>query len=217
MAVSCVTISHSPRPTLVVMVKEPRPGRVKSRLARDIGTIPALWWYRHQTRRLLRTLRDPSWNMALAVTPDRAARSTIWPADLPRLPQGPGDLGQRMARLLTGLGSGPVVLIGSDIPGITRAHIRRAFHALAGADAVFGPATDGGYWLVGLRQVRATPPAFLRNVRWSGPHTLSDSMTTCEHLRVVTTDPLDDIDTGGDLRRYESARRQARTVLGAPA
>ena len=197
------------------MVKEPRPGRVKSRLARDIGTIPALWWYRHQARRLLQNLRDPGWDIVLAVNPDRATSSAFWPADLPRVPQGGGDLGERMARLLTGLGPGPVLLIGSDIPGITRAHLRRAFHALGGKDFVFGPAADGGYWLVGLRQIRAAPRSFLQNVRWSTPNALSDSLTTCAPLRVAFTDQLDDIDTGADLHQYESARRRALTVLGA--
>ena len=89
------------RRTLIVMVREPRPGRVKTRLGREIGMTAAAWWYRHQTRRLLSRLRDPRWTLLLAVSPDaQGLASRVWPLDLPRLPQGRGDLGQRMARVL---------------------------------------------------------------------------------------------------------------------
>jgi rSAM/selenodomain-associated transferase 1 len=186
------------RPTVVVMVKEPRPGRVKTRLARGIGRVSAAWWYRHQVVRLLRRLRDPRWRLVLAVSPDaEGLASRVWPADLPRLPQGKGDLGARMARLLAL--PGPVLVIGSDIPGVTRAHLARALRALATHDAVFGPAPDGGYWLIGLGP-RPAPPGFLARVRWSGAHALADSMATLGERRVSLVDQLADIDTADDLR-----------------
>ncbi len=62
------------RRRLVVMVKAPRPGRVKTRLGRQIGMVPAAWWMRHQTTRLLRRLRDPRWDIWLAVAPDTRLR-----------------------------------------------------------------------------------------------------------------------------------------------
>lgn len=190
------------RATVVVMVKEPRPGRVKTRLAAGIGPGAAAWWFRHQTARLLRRLRDPRWALVLAVSPDREGRaSRVWPAELPRLPQGGGDLGQRMARLLAR--PGPVLVIGGDIPGITRAHLARALRALAASDAVFGPAPDGGYWLIGLGP-RPAPPGFLRGVRWSTPHALADSLATLTQRRVTLTDMLDDVDTKADLDRLFS-------------
>ncbi len=130
---------------LIVMLKEPRAGRVKTRLGRDIGMTGAAWWFRHQTARLLRRLDDPRWQLWLAVAPDRALTSRAWPAHLPRLAQGPGDLGARMARALATPPPGPALVIGGDIPGITRPHIARAFCALGDHDAVFGPAPDGGY------------------------------------------------------------------------
>ena len=77
------------RPTLVVMLKEPRPGRVKTRLGRDIGMVAAAWWFRHQVRRLLREVEDPRWHLVLAVAPDRsAAVSRVWPAHITRIPSG---------------------------------------------------------------------------------------------------------------------------------
>ncbi|HCQ57301.1 MAG TPA: hypothetical protein DIU10_05265, partial [Sulfitobacter sp.] len=146
------------KPTLIVMVKEPHPGRVKTRLGRDLGMVGAAWWFRHQTRRLLRRIEDPRWQVVLAVAPDvEGLQSRVWPAHLPRWPQGRGNLGDRMARMLRAA-PGPACVIGADIPGINRKELARAFDALGRHDAVFGPAPDGGYWLVGLKHPRRAPP-----------------------------------------------------------
>ena len=180
------------------MVKEPRPGRVKTRLGREIGMTRAAWWFRHQSLALLRRLRDPRWEMVLAVSPDREGlASRVWPADLQRIPQGSGDLGQRMARAL-GRTSGPTVLIGADIPGVSRRHIARAFSTLGQAASVVGPAMDGGFWLIGLRHPRFQPPEMFRNTRWSHPRTLSDTLPTLPQP-VAFTDMLADVDNAEDL------------------
>ncbi|MBT8475942.1 MAG: TIGR04282 family arsenosugar biosynthesis glycosyltransferase [Alphaproteobacteria bacterium] len=182
------------------MVKEPRPGRVKTRLGRDIGMVAAAWWFRHQTTRLLRRLRDGRWDLILAVSPDRdGMQSRVWPADLSRIPQGQGDLGDRMARIFRNLPPGPVVIIGADIPAVSSAHISRAFAALGRNDAVIGPAPDGGYWLIGLSRVGRISASLFRNVRWSGPHALSDTVTSLGALRIARTDTLRDVDDVTDL------------------
>ena len=129
------------------MVKAPVAGRVKTRLGRDIGMTNAAWWYRHQTARLLRRLRDPRWHIVLAVAkapnqPD----PPIWPKELQRIDQGTGDLGQRMKRLLSCFKMAPAVIIGSDIPQIEKRHIAEAFKRLCKNQFVFGPSTDGGFW-----------------------------------------------------------------------
>ncbi|MDO5756184.1 MAG: glycosyltransferase [Rhodobacterales bacterium] len=189
------------RPTLVVMLKEPRPGRVKTRLGQGIGMVPAAWWFRHQTARLLRRMQDPRWRLVLAVSPDREGMSSrIWSSHLPRIAQGRGDLGARMARILRGP-QGPTCIIGGDIPGIRPCHIAAAFRALGNHDAVFGPASDGGYWLIGLRRGAAVPAGFLCNVRWSGPYALSDSIATLPGARIALVDTLRDVDTIDDLNR----------------
>lgn len=182
------------------MLKEPRPGRVKTRLGRDIGMTRAAWWVRHQAARLLRRLDDPRWRLVLAVAPDHAGlASRVWPPHLPRVPQGRGDLGARMARILRRDHGGPVIIVGADIPGITAAHVERAFRALARADAVVGPAPDGGYWLIGLRRTAAMPAGLLEGVRWSGPHALADTLAGMTHLRVARADVLQDVDSAADL------------------
>ncbi|OUS38056.1 hypothetical protein A9Q94_03270 [Rhodobacterales bacterium 56_14_T64] len=186
--------------TLIIMLKRPQPGRVKTRLGRDLGMVGAAWWFRHQSARLLRRLRDPRWQIVLAVSPDNAVSSPVWPADLPRIPQGRGDLGQRMARMLGAMPPGPVCLIGADIPDISRPHIARAFAALGDHDAVFGPALDGGYWLVGLKHPQRQPRDLFANVRWSSQHALSDSLATLPGHRIALIDPLRDVDTAADLK-----------------
>jgi rSAM/selenodomain-associated transferase 1 len=184
------------------MVKEPRPGRVKTRLGVDIGMVPAAWWFRHQVARLLRRLEDPRWQLILAVSPDREGRvSRVWPGHLPRVSQGRGDLGDRMGRLLRRLPAGPVCIVGGDIPGLQKGHVARAFDLLGGHDAVFGPAPDGGYWLVGMTRIAPPPATLFRGVRWSTSHALSDSINSLPGLRVALADMLSDVDTASDLLR----------------
>ncbi|MFD1160717.1 TIGR04282 family arsenosugar biosynthesis glycosyltransferase [Roseovarius aestuarii] len=186
-------------PTLVVMLKEPCPGRVKTRLGGDIGMVDAAWWFRHQVRRLLREVEDPRWQLVLAVAPDRAGMvSRVWPAHLLRVPQGPGDLGARMGRLMRRLPPGPVCIVGGDIPGIRKIHIARAFRSLGQHEAVFGPAPDGGYWLVGLKRVQV-PATLFRDVRWSSERALEDSIASLGDARVALVDKLRDVDTAADL------------------
>ncbi len=190
------------RNQLVVMVKEPHPGRVKTRLGRDIGMTRAAWWFRHQTTALLRRIRDPRWHLTLAVAPDsKGLASRIWPADLPRMAQGAGDLGDRMGRILRTMPPGPVAIIGADIPDVRRAHIAQAFTALGDHDAAFGPAPDGGYWLVGLKRTRAVPTCLFNGVRWSTEHALADTMSSLPDYSHAFIDTLDDVDTVEDLER----------------
>ncbi len=185
--------------TLIIFVKEPHPGRVKTRLGAGIGMVAAAWWFRHQSQRLIRRLgRDARWRTTLAVAPDfEGLASRVWPAWLARQAQGRGDLGQRMLSALSSAPFGPVMIVGSDIPDISRADIAEGFHKLGDHDAVFGPAVDGGYWLIGFRH---KPPRDLFNgVRWSTEHALSDTLDNLKGKRVGFLRALNDVDDVGDL------------------
>lgn len=186
---------------LVVFARLPRLGRGKRRLARDVGDLEALRFQRATLATTLRRIgRDPRWMTWLAVTPDR---SGPWPAWFPTHPQGPGDLGQRMTKVACRLPTGPVVIIGSDIPDISATLIARAFRLLGYKDAVFGPAPDGGYWLVGLRR-RPHLVAPFRHVRWSSMHALADTLANLKGHAVGFVDPLEDVDDGAALGRLRS-------------
>lgn len=186
--------------SLFIFVKEPRPGRVKTRLGAGIGHIRAAWWFRHQCRRLLRRLDDPRWRTYLAVSPDREGmESAVWPAHLPRWPQGRGDLGDRMGRVFRTAPPGPVVVIGADIPEISAADIEAAFRALGRHDLVVGPAPDGGYWLIGMARRRRIPATLFQGVRWSTDTALADTLASAPGLRVAQLRALNDVDEVADL------------------
>ena len=187
------------RPTLILFVREPRLGTGKKRLAREIGAVAALRFERLMLARSQRRLRrDRRWRLRLAVTPDRAVRR--WPG---AMPQGQGDLGLRMRRVLTACGPGQRVLVGSDIPALTAAHIAEALQLLGRHDVVFGPARDGGFWLIGCRH-RA--PDFGK-VRWSSAHALADTLANLQRrLSVGLAATLDDVDDGVAYQRLRPLR-----------
>ncbi len=186
------------RPVLAIMVKAPVAGRSKTRLGREIGMVPAAWWARHQLARLARSIPDPRWHTLLAVAPDSAVHHQGLPP-LPRIAQGHGDLGDRMARVFRAF-AGPVLIVGADIPGLTRAHIAAGFAGLGSHDAVLGPAGDGGYWAIGLKRGRPLPPRLFAGVRWSTAHAMQDTLATL-HGRVAYLPMLHDVDTAADLKR----------------
>jgi rSAM/selenodomain-associated transferase 1 len=200
---------------LVIFARAPRLGTVKRRLARGIGAMAALRFYRGQLRRLLRRVgRDRRWRTILAVTPDRARAR--WPRGLARQGQGAGDLGQRMHRALRPHRS--AVLIGTDVPALGAGDVAAAFRALGRADAVFGPAPDGGYWLVGLGPRR--PQAPFASVRWSSAHTLADTLANFTGRRVALLRSLRDVDTVEDLRALDVAGKEVvpgQSADGRPA
>ncbi len=188
---------------LIIMAKSPQLGRVKRRLGRDIGDVAALRFYRFcLSHAVLRLASDRRWRTVLAIDADRDTAARIWPSrrQVDRVPQGQGDLGRRMQRLLVNLPPGPAIIVGSDIPAIRAHHIAEAFKLLGGGDAVLGPARDGGYWLVGLKR----SPTVLRpfaGVRWSSPHALADTLKNLAGRRVGFAALLCDVDTAEAWRR----------------
>lgn len=190
---------------LVVFARVPQAGRVKRRLGTEIGMIEAARFYRRVLdRQIQRMTRDPRWTVWLFVTPDAALRHPAWhlvPVSR-RKPQRQGDLGRRMKLPFATLPPGPVVLVGSDIPAMCPSHIARAFVLLGRHDLVFGPACDGGFWLVGARRVRPLPFALFDGARWSTPTALADTLASLpRQVTVALADTLDDVDDADSLRR----------------
>lgn len=195
---------------LVVFARLPRLGAGKRRLAKGVGAVEALRFQRTMLHMTLRRLAgDPRWITWLALTPmpERPMRGRFR-----TIPQGRGSLGDRMAAVAQRLPPGPVVIIGSDISGISTSSIAKAFHLLGSNDAVFGPAMDGGYWLVGLRR----RPRFLdpfAKVRWSSEYALEDTMINLRKHSVAFVEVLEDIDDAAALKRHFAT---PRTFTGRP-
>jgi rSAM/selenodomain-associated transferase 1 len=197
---------------LVLFAKVPRLGQVKRRLAKEIGAVAAWRFQRALLASLLRTVaRDPRWRTTLWLTPDRLTRGHgLRAKGIALRAQGCGDLGARMRRAFLVNSRGPVVLVGSDIPALGGAQIRRAFKELGRNDLAFGPASDGGYWLIASARRRGRMPA-LAKVRWSSPHALADTRARFDKRhRVALLETLEDVDDGKAYRRWRARQHSDR-------
>ena len=184
------------RNTVIVLARAPRLGTVKRRLARDIGDRAALRFHAGTLIRLLRALvGERRFHTLLALTPD-GARDRL-PVRVARVPQGRGDIGQRMDAACRRRPRGNVALVGSDIPKANAADPIAAFRALGRHDAAFGPAADGGFWLVALGPRRPARP--FAKARWSSEHALADTLRNFRGRRVARLRVLNDVDTACDL------------------
>jgi rSAM/selenodomain-associated transferase 1 len=136
-------------------------------------------------------------------------------------PQAEGDLGQRLASFISSqlaLGASRVVVVGTDSPSLPVEFIERSFVALDDADVVLGPATDGGYYLIGCRD--CLPPVF-EGIRWSGEAVLADTIARLSdpRWRLALLPPWYDVDTPADwamLRGHVAALRRAGIDPGIP-
>lgn len=190
---------------LVIFARVPQFGRVKRRLASAVGPAAAMRFYRLTLANQIRLMsRDGRWIVWLFVTPDQARRYPAWQGiGRSRVRgQGSGDLGVRMKRPFQQLPPGAVVLVGSDIPAMRPRHVARAFGLLGHHDLVFGPARDGGFWLIGARRSRPLPRSLFTKVRWSTDQTLADTLATIPTgYTTAIADTLDDVDDAADLER----------------
>ena len=188
------------------MVKEPRPGKVKTRLGSDIGMIEAAWWYRHQSLSLIRNVVHPKWETVIAVTPDiEGQKSKVWPPELKRISQGMSDLGEIMLKIIQRFRVGPICIIGSDIPDVSIEKIDRAFKVLMRNEFVIGPTLDGGFWLFGTRKIRTISKKTFKNVRWSSIYAYEDTVKTLETERWACCDILRDVD---NITDYMAAQKK---------
>jgi len=176
------------KPIIILFARAPRLGCVKCRLAAGIGAVPALRFYRNQLSRMSRALKP--FQSITAVTP----RNATWPGQIrPTIPQSAGNLGARMHNAFKSFKNRPTILIGADIPALTAPIIRTAIKTLTHHDAVFGPAEDGGYYLVGMARRRPAKP--FANVRWSTTQALADTLQNFAKFKIATLPTLADIDT----------------------
>jgi len=194
---------------LIIFLKAPRIGTVKTRLAKSIGEQRACDAYRTMVESVLKSLNSLA-NVDLWFAPDdgedeiKAWLRESWRA----FPQGGGDLGERLKRGFEktfGEGSQRVVIIGSDCPEIRAEDIRAAWQKLKDHDLVVGPATDGGYWLIGLR----TPqPKLFENISWSSEQVLAETLQRAKALglRIQLLRILSDVDTETEWNAYVQNR-----------
>jgi rSAM/selenodomain-associated transferase 1 len=205
--------SHSRRVAkerLIVFVKVPRLGTVKTRVAQTAGHERALKIYRELVEAVLEGIRTVP-NVELHFTPADAL-SEIQPwlrENWTAHAQGEGDLGERMHRAFADAfasGAERVVIIGSDAPEVRTGDIRAAWKELKSHDIVVGPAIDGGYWLIGLR---APQPELFREIAWSSEQVLGQTLARAKAvgLKIQLLRILTDVDTEEDWNAYVRERK----------
>jgi rSAM/selenodomain-associated transferase 1 len=192
---------------LVIFAKEPVPGRVKTRLAKDVGIAAASALYDLMLRHVVKSVISPQYDIVICKTPESgsACFEEIVPGAVVR-DQPEGDLGEKMSGVFKAefaRGYRRICIIGTDCPGITSSGILRAFELLGKFQLVLGPSCDGGYHLVGLSVFH---PELFEGIAWGTDEVLSDTLGIarsigidygCLAVRV-------DIDEIAGLERYMS-------------
>jgi len=191
---------------LGVFATAPIPGRVKARLAVDVGPSTAAEVYWRVGRKVVAATVGSGYRTTVWFTPPTEASFVReWLDGLGRVelrPQVSGTLGARLAAAFASHfadGARRVVLTGSDSPGVDRRLVAEAFNALGAYDVVLGPAVDGGYYLIGLV---APQPALFRAIPWGTAAVLAQTRARIAEsgMRLRLLKPLRDVDTARDAR-----------------
>ena len=184
-------------PTLVIFARLPVPGKAKTRLVPMLGEEGAARVYARLLQHTLDVARESGLSVQLRVTGgEKAAFAQLYGADITIVEQGEGDLGARMARV-----AAPALIIGSDCPGMTPPLLRSAAEALSDRRVVLGPASDGGYYLLGLREPM---PFLFTDMAWSTPQVLPETLRrlAARGIGPAILPELADIDTPEDLAAW---------------
>ncbi|MFW6053120.1 MAG: TIGR04282 family arsenosugar biosynthesis glycosyltransferase [Desulfosalsimonas sp.] len=193
---------------IIIFVKAPVPGAVKTRLAEDLGVYPSVRLYRAFVADLFAAINRMNINLRIFYHPGKHLRlMREWLGEnAPLFVQQGEDLGQRMHHALcctAAEGFRSVVLIGSDIPELSEQIINSAFLALADHPAVIGPAMDGGYYLIGFKSGFIFREAFT-GIDWGSSAVLEETLQRFREKErdVFTLSTLRDIDTLEDLQAF---------------
>lgn len=190
--------------SLIIFVKHPIPGKVKTRLASSIGDEQATTVY----RALLAHTHEVTQGfegMKYVYYAGEIIKEDLWSdGQYLKAAQKGNDLGARMLTAFSEVLSGDcdkALVIGSDCPGLTSDHLQRASGALNDHDVVLGPSVDGGYYLIGCRQGHSI---LFEDIEWSTPSVLTQTLDRCKDLglSVWTLDTLRDIDDLEDLKTF---------------
>ena len=190
-------------PRVVLFTRYPEPGKAKTRLIPAIGAERAAQVHRTLTERTVQAVLESGLALEVRATGAPMEAFADWLGAISFVDQGAGDLGERLARAGPPY---PTLFIGSDAPDLTADLLRNSADALGHADAVIGPAQDGGYWLLGL--VRPVEGVF-DEIDWGTDVVFSQ---TIARLAAAGIDPvvlpqLADCDRPEDLARWPELLR----------
>ncbi len=208
---------------LIIFTRYPEPHRTKTRMIPRLGPEGAAQLQGDMTDHALAWARELAGQASVSVEVrfeggDEARMRDRFGDSFPYLPQGPGDLGDRMLRAIAeafAAGADRVIVVGTDCPDITSGLAEDAFERLATADLVLGPATDGGYYLIGLRR---PIPALFAGIAWGQETVLCETQTRAEELGLATSllTPLSDVDRPEDLPVWQRVKGESKSASNPP-
>lgn len=196
---------------LMIFVKAPVPGHVKTRLCPPLSLEEAAALYRAFVQDTVERLSGSDWTLEIAYKPIKPLENLSWlDPEIPFFQQEGFDLGARLAHAFEkafSSGARQVVAIGSDSPELFPSLLEKAFEGLNSTNAVLGPTHDGGYYLIGLS--RPCPEIF-SGIPWSTAKVYRETLEKISRLRLSWRElpKFRDVDTPEDLKSLrESLRR----------
>lgn len=212
-------MSRKPHDALIVFTRLPRAGQAKTRLIPQLGAEGAASLQRRMTRHTV----GRAWacsaggeTLRLRIAYEGGSQRELrnWLGGLPFFPQGGGSLGERLTRCIQhefAAGASTVIVIGTDCPRLNESHIQEARRALLASPLVFGPAQDGGYYLVGLAR---DLPGLFDGIEWGTGRVLAQSLefASRQGIEPALLPELPDVDLPADLPDAEAALSEGRTV-----
>jgi rSAM/selenodomain-associated transferase 1 len=187
------------RPRITAFARFPMAGHCKTRLIPAVGAEGAAAIHTRLVETCVAAMRGSGLPIELRITGASPAAFHEWlGGDIPLAEQGDGDLGARLARAAAPY---PVIFIGSDAPGLDAARLITAADALEDADAVIGPAEDGGYYLLGLNR---PAPWLFDDMDWGTETVFAETMRrfAAHDITPVVLEVLADVDRPEDLTRW---------------
>lgn len=185
---------------LLIFTRNPKLGKVKTRLAKSVGTISALQIYQFLLRHTKSITQATTFDKAVYYS-EKIEENDIWePTSYQKYVQTGTDLGARMDKAFKNAfakGYSKVVVIGSDMLDLQETHLKEAFEQLNSHDAVIGPAKDGGYYLLGCKN---NIPNIFRNKNWGSDSVCEETLKDLQGLSVHLLAPLNDIDVFEDIK-----------------
>ncbi len=188
---------------LILFTRLPQPGTTKTRMIPHLGTEGAAQLQKQMTEHTVRQARKTGVPIEIRYTGGSEQQMREWlGGDLDYAEQGDGDLGERMRRTFEehfSTGAERLVIVGSDCPSNGWKNMQEAFRALENTDCVLGPASDGGYYLIGLSRAGAETQPLFEGIDWGGSDVFEQTMKAAAGLSIHQLQMLHDVDLPEDI------------------
>lgn len=192
---------------LIIFTRNPELGKVKTRLAKEVGDQPALEIYNFLLKHTVSVTKDLEFTKEVHYF-EEIRHNDSWDEDIYiKKQQIEGDLGEKMEQaFLSGFKNGyrNIIIIGSDLYDLNREELQEAFKALETFEYVLGPAEDGGYYLLGMNSFN---PNIFKNKAWGTDTVLRDTLIDLKHQHIQLLDERNDVDVYEDIKDHQDFQR----------